>query len=97
MITTNDNRTFNLDRIGATDRGKTHDDWVNSSSMWNNDHREISRAQQILMLAEKAAAGFEGTVKAMKKHKEITNPWALSHWMKGQGYSSHKKKSGANK
>lgn len=42
-------------------------------------------------LDEKAAEGFEGTVKAMKKHPEIDNPWALSHWMKKKGYKSHVK------
>lgn len=41
---------------------------------------------------EVAPKGWEGTVKAMKKHKgEIDNPWALAHWMKGKGYKSHKK------
>lgn len=42
---------------------------------------------------EKAPAGWEGTVKAMKKHKEIDNPWALSHWMKNRGMKSHKEES----
>lgn len=43
---------------------------------------------------EAAPKGWEGTVKAMKKHKgEIDNPWALAHWMKGKGYESHKKES----
>lgn len=44
-------------------------------------------------LSEKAPEGWEGTVKAMKKHKDIDNPWALAHWMKGKGYKSHKKES----
>ena len=35
---------------------------------------------------EAAATGWEKTVLAMKKHKEIDNPWALSHWMKKKGY-----------
>jgi hypothetical protein len=42
-------------------------------------------------LDEKAPKGWEGTVKAMKKHKEIDNPWALAHSMKNKGYTSHKK------
>jgi hypothetical protein len=42
---------------------------------------------------EAAPEGWEGTVKGMKKHKDITNPWALAHWMKGKGYKSHKKES----
>ena len=46
------------------------------------------------LLAEKAPKGWEGTVKAMKKHgDEIDNPWALAHWMKNKGYKSHKKES----
>ena len=42
---------------------------------------------------ESAPKGWEGTVKAMKKHKEIDNPWAMAHWMKNKGYKSHKKES----
>ena len=47
--------------------------------------------QETEELEEKAPEGWEGTVKAMKKHKEIDNPWALAHWMKGKGMKSHKK------
>lgn len=39
---------------------------------------------------EVSPPGWEGTVKAMKKHPEIDNPWALSWYMKGQGMKSHK-------
>jgi hypothetical protein len=39
---------------------------------------------------EKAPEGWEGTVKAMKKHKEIDNPWAMAYYMKKKGYKSHK-------
>lgn len=39
---------------------------------------------------EKAPDGWEGTVKAMKKHKEIDNPWAMAYYMKSKGYKSHK-------
>jgi hypothetical protein len=41
---------------------------------------------------EAAPEGWEKTVLAMKKHKEIDNPWALAHWMKKKGY--HPKKEG---
>lgn len=44
-------------------------------------------------VSEKAPKGWEPTVKAMKKHKEIDNPFALAHWMKGKGYKSHKTES----
>ena len=47
----------------------------------------IHQQQQV---SEEAPAGWEGTVKAMKKHKDIDNPWALSHWMKNKGMKSHK-------
>ena len=42
---------------------------------------------------ESAPKGWEGTVKAMKKHKEIDNPYALTNYMKNKGYKSHKKES----
>ncbi len=48
-------------------------------------------------LDEKSPKGWEGTVKAMKKHKDDDNPYALSHWMKNKGYKSHKTKSGKDK
>ena len=38
---------------------------------------------------EVAPPGWEDTVKAMKKHKEIDNPWALAWYMKNKGYKSH--------
>jgi hypothetical protein len=42
-------------------------------------------------VSEAAPEGWEKTVLAMKKHKEIDNPWALAHWMKKKGYHPHKK------
>jgi hypothetical protein len=42
------------------------------------------------MMSEAAPEGWEKTVLAMKKHKEIDNPWALAHWMKKKGYHSQK-------
>ena len=44
-------------------------------------------------IAEVAPKGWEGTVKAMKKHKDIDNPWALAWSMKNKGYKSHKNES----
>lgn len=41
-------------------------------------------------VSETAPKGWEGTVKAMKKHKDIDNPYALTNWMKNKGYQSHK-------
>lgn len=57
----------------------------------------VNRLSKRQKLAEKAPAGFEGTVKAMKKHGDIDNPYALTNWMKNKGYKSHRKKSGAAK
>ena len=44
-------------------------------------------------IKEVAPEGWEGTVKAMKKEKDIDNPYALAHWMKNKGYEPHKKES----
>lgn len=41
------------------------------------------------MIIEKAPPGWSGTVKHMKRHKEISNPFALAWWMKKQGDHSH--------
>lgn len=38
---------------------------------------------------EKAPPGWEGTVKAMKKHPEIDNPYALSWSMRNRGDKPH--------
>ena len=48
-------------------------------------------------LEEKAPPGFEGTVKAMKKHKEIDNPYALAWYLKNKGAKSHKNADGTVK
>lgn len=45
-------------------------------------------------LDEISPKGWKGTVDKMKDHPEITNPWALSWWMKNKGYKSHYTKSG---
>ena len=46
---------------------------------------------------EVSPPGFKGTVKAMKKHSEIDNPFALAWHMKNKGYKSHKKSDGSSK
>jgi hypothetical protein len=40
---------------------------------------------------EVSPPGWSGTTKAMKKHSDITNPFALAWSMKNKGYKSHKK------
>ena len=42
---------------------------------------------------EVAPEGWEKTIKKMKKHKEIDNPWALANWMKKKGYTPTKETS----
>jgi hypothetical protein len=46
---------------------------------------------------EVSPPGFKGTVKAMKKHDEVDNPFALAWHMKNKGYKSHKKADGSPK
>ena len=44
----------------------------------------VERIASEIFASEKVAVsppGWSGTTKAMKKHKNITNPWALSWWM----------------
>ena len=59
----------------------------------NNTPDNASSPQDSETMNEKAPEGWEGTVKAMKKHADkIDNPWALAYYMKGKGYKSHKGK-----
>jgi DNA-binding NtrC family response regulator len=44
----------------------------------------------INQLVEVSPPGFSGTTKAMKKHKDISNPYALSWWMYNRGQKPHK-------
>ena len=48
-------------------------------------------------MAEDSPPGFKGTVKAMKKHGDIDNPYALAWWMKNKGYQSRKNADGTVK
>jgi hypothetical protein len=57
----------------------------------NNDAMEkIKKMFFSKKIKESAPEGWEKTVKGMKKHKDIDNPWALAHWMKGKGYNPKK-------
>jgi hypothetical protein len=58
---------------------------------------EMNRMDESLKLDEVAPKGWEKTVLAMKKKKEIDNPWALANWMKSKGYTPRKKKKGKKK
>lgn len=57
---------------------------------WHFLAKKILKHRKLLPKVESSPPGWEGTVKHMKKHKEITNPWALAWWEKNQGYTSHK-------
>lgn len=56
---------------------------------------KVSRHQRVPVreeiVNEVSPPGWEGTVKHMKKHKGIKNPWALAWSMKKKGYTSHVK------
>ncbi len=61
---------------------------INSAWAWvfNRLNRAIAEA-----ISEDAPPGWSGTVKAMKKHKDIDNPYALAWSMHGAGKKPHKK------
>ena len=61
------------------------------------DIQKYFARKESVELGEVSPPGFEGTVKAMKKHKEIDNPYALAWYMKNKGFKSHKKKDGSDK
>ncbi len=52
---------------------------------------EINKHKHESKIVEKSPPGWSGTVKAMKKHKKIDNPWALANYMKKKGDTPHKK------
>lgn len=56
--------------------------------------RNVARSMSEENIQEVSPPGFEGTVKAMKKHGEVDNPWALAWYMKKKGFKSHKTKTG---
>ncbi len=43
-------------------------------------------------IQEKAPKGWENSVKRMKKHKDIDNPYALANYMKKKGDKPHPKR-----
>ena len=67
------------------------------NELLNKKPPEQKPVQKEEVVSEVAPPGFEGTVKAMKKHKDIDNPWALAWSMKNKGYKSHKKADGTPK
>lgn len=73
---------------------KSHKEIVFGDAETKDDEDKNEKKDKI---DEKAPPGFEGTVKAMKKHKEIDNPYALAWYMKNKGMKSHKKEDGTMK
>jgi len=65
---------------------------VGHPEMDNHTDKDLEAMKEAVN--EAAPEGWEKTVLAMKKHKEIDNPWALAHWMKKKGYHSQKKEEG---
>ena len=61
------------------------------------EEKKETQKEEVESIEEVSPPGFKGTVKAMKKHKEIDNPWALAWWMKNKGMKSHKKADGSMK
>ena len=57
---------------------------------WTSFRKDVDKLLKQHSIREVSPPGWEGTVKAMKKHKDIDNPWALSWHMKNKGYKSHK-------
>lgn len=43
----------------------------------------------------KAPKGWERTILRMKKHRDITNPWALARWMQKRGMHQKRAKAAA--
>lgn len=76
------------ERYGSEESGKRVAGAVLKKLRANEEIEENEETQQV---QEVAPEGWEGTVKAMKKHKDIKNPWALAWSMKNKGYKSHKK------
>lgn len=61
--------------VGGTDKNDTKDAVKNKLTIKNNIKNEVT------------PEGYEKVVKALKSKSDVTNPWAVAWWMKGQGYS----------
>jgi hypothetical protein len=70
-----------------------HSFWTKQHALAQQIHnleKFIARGEVGVGQQESAPPGWKGTVKAMKKHKDIDNPFALAWSMKNKGYKSHK-------
>jgi hypothetical protein len=101
--------TVTKDKNGNLISFKHEGDWKKADLKKNPEGKVHNLAGQALKktkeltkeeaeaIEEKAPPGFEGTVKAMKKHPEIDNPYALAWSMKNKGAKSHRKADGSVK
>lgn len=80
------------DKAGASKHFKRHVKLHNltSPNQWQKASDNPDQNAESSSVKETAPKGWEKTVKGMKKHKEIDNPWALANWMKKKGYKSQK-------
>lgn len=62
---------------------------LNSKQIKQQSDKEIEA--EIKKLEAKSPPGWGGTVKHMKEHTDIDNPFALAWYMKNKGYKSHVK------
>lgn len=62
-----------------------------------NDSAARAKRQSSKAINEVSPPGFKGTVKAMKNHKDIDNPYALGWYEKNKGDKSHYKADGKKK
>ena len=73
-----DSPASNYDAL-KKDRRKKPEGWKSASdASYRTDTKTNESAPK--------GKGWEKTVKGMKKHKDISNPFALAHWMKKKGY-----------
>ena len=84
------NKKMDDQKFGRTDVDKDAN-YYRYKKLLDQANEEVDQVQEV------APPGFEGTVRAMKKHKDVTNPFALAWSMKNKGYKSHKKADGSDK
>ena len=65
-------------------------DWKNNALILREKYEgDMNKKTYSNLKKEIAPPGWEGTVKAMKKNKEIDNPYALAWYMKNKGAKPH--------
>lgn len=84
-------------RLGSALKSGLRKAIVSGARSVSRGARNVARAMSEENIQEVSPPGFEGTVKAMKKHGEIDNPYALAWYMKKKGYKSHRKATGGVK